>query len=172
VLPQHRDGNTDLSVMDIVMMGRYPYKGFMDSMGEDDLGMAESALKRLDLGRFAKRKFATLSGGERQLVLLARALVQDTPWLLLDEPTNHLDIQHQLRLLDTMSELDKRIVVVFHDLSLASKYCDQLFVMKEGLIAAQGDPLEIMTPKLIKDVYNIDALVIPHPIGGRPVVLL
>jgi iron complex transport system ATP-binding protein len=172
VLPQHRDGSTELAVIDVVMMGRYPYKGFMDSMGEEDAEMARGALSRLELGRFARRRFSTLSGGERQLVLLARALVQDTPWLLLDEPTNHLDIQHQLRLLDILAGLDKRIVVVFHDLSLASKYCDQLFVMKGGLIAAQGDPMDIMTPKLIKDVYNIDALVMPHPVGGRPVVLL
>ncbi|MDR2340139.1 MAG: ABC transporter ATP-binding protein [Deltaproteobacteria bacterium] len=172
VLPQNQDGASELGVMEIVMMGRYPYKGFMDGFGQEDRRMAGEALARLGLAAFAKRKFRTLSGGERQLALLARALVQDTPWLLLDEPTNHLDIQHQLRLLDSLGELDKRMVVVFHDLSLASKYCDQLFVMKGGLIAAQGAPRDIMTPGLIREVYNVEALVMAHPLGGWPVVLL
>ncbi|MDR2460907.1 MAG: ABC transporter ATP-binding protein [Deltaproteobacteria bacterium] len=172
VLPQHKDGSTDLKVINVVMMGRYPYKGFMESMGHDDEELTKKTLDNLGLQRFAQRKFFSLSGGEKQLVLLARALVQDTPWLLLDEPTNHLDIQHQLRLLNILKELDKKIVVVFHDLSLASKYCDELFVMKDGLLVAQGDPMDIMTSELIHKVYNIEALVIPHPIGGRPVVLL
>jgi iron complex transport system ATP-binding protein len=172
VLPQHRNTTTDLTVFDLVMMGRYPYKGFMESMDQDDQKRTKDALELLGLMKFAKRKFASLSGGEKQLVLLARALVQDTPWLLLDEPTNHLDIQHQVKLLNILQDLDKKIVVVFHDLSLASKYCDHLFVMKDGLVVKDGHPLDIMTPELIREVYNVEAIVIPHPEGGRPVVLL
>jgi iron complex transport system ATP-binding protein len=144
----------------------------MESMDHDDQKRTEDALELLGLVKFSKRKFASLSGGEKQLVLLARALVQDTPWLLLDEPTNHLDIQHQVKLLNILKDLDKKIVVVFHDLSLASKYCDHLFVMKDGMVVIDGHPLDIMTPELIREVYNVEAIVIPHPDGGRPVVLL
>jgi iron complex transport system ATP-binding protein len=172
VLPQHRAGPAGMSVYDTVLQGRYPYKGFMDGMNRSDRETAAGALGRLGLSRFSKRIFETLSGGEKQLVLLARALVQDTPWLLLDEPTNHLDIRHQLGLLDTLSGLDKRMVVVFHDLSLASKYCDRLLVMKDGLLAADGRPEDVITPGLIREVYGIEATVIPHPKGGRPAVLL
>jgi iron complex transport system ATP-binding protein len=172
VLPQHRHGATELQVFDLVMMGRYPYKGFMESMDHLDQKKANDALELLGITKFSKRKFSTLSGGEKQLVLLARALVQDTPWLLLDEPTNHLDIHHQLQLLDILKDIDKRIVIVFHDLSLASKYCDHLIVMKSGLVVKEGHPMDIMTPELINDVYSINAMVIPHPQGGRPVVLL
>ncbi|MDR2350658.1 MAG: ABC transporter ATP-binding protein [Deltaproteobacteria bacterium] len=172
VLPQHRNGATDLAVFDLVLMGRYPHKGFMDSMDHRDEKRTTDALELLDLAKFSDRKFASLSGGEKQLVLLARALVQDTPWLLLDEPTNHLDIRHQLRLLDILKDLDKKIVVVFHDLSLASKYCDHLVVMKSGMVVKEGHPSDIVTPALIREVYDIDAEVIPHPRGGRPVVLL
>jgi iron complex transport system ATP-binding protein len=172
VLPQQRDSPQGLTVEETVFMGRYPMKGFMGMFTAEDRDAVWGSLRRLDLERFAYRAFDSLSGGERQQVLLARSLAQDTPWLLLDEPTNHLDIKSQLRILEFLKDLDKRIVVVFHDLSLASKYCDRLLVMKDGLVAADGTPDEVVTPDLLMRVYGVAASVIPHPVVGRPVVIL
>ncbi|MDR2612179.1 MAG: ABC transporter ATP-binding protein [Deltaproteobacteria bacterium] len=172
VLPQQRESPQGLTVEETVFMGRYPLKGFMGVFTAEDREAVRDAMGRLDLARLADREFSSLSGGERQQVLLARALAQDTPWLLLDEPTNHLDIRSQLRILEFLKDLDKRIVVVFHDLSLASKYCDRLLVMKGGLIVADGTPEEVVTARLLSEVYGVSASIIPHPEVGRPVVIL
>jgi iron complex transport system ATP-binding protein len=172
VLPQQRDSPQGLTVEETVSMGRYPRMGFMGAFTREDRDAVRDSLARLDLLRFAGREFGSLSGGERQQVLLARALAQDTPWILLDEPTNHLDIRSQLRILDFMRDLDKRIVIVCHDLSLASKYCDRLIVMKDGEVAADGAPEAVVTPGLLSEVSGVAASVIPHPVMGRPVVIL
>lgn len=108
----------------------------------------------------------TLSGGEKQRVLIARALTQDTAILLLDEPTNHLDIFHQLYLMETLRALNKTIVAVFHDLNLAAQFCDYLYVLKDGSIVAKGHPKHILTIDMFRTIFNISVDIIDN--NGKP----
>ena len=172
VLPQQQAQEVELTVVEVVHMGRYPSKGFFAKSSEAEYQLIAKTLQELGLSHLAHRRLATLSGGERQLVLMARAIVQDTPCLLLDEPTNHLDIYHQITILDTISKLNKQVVVVFHDLSLAGKYCDYIYLMNSGCIAEKGSPEEVLTGSNIKSVYGLDVEIIKHPTNGHLVVLL
>ena len=115
---------------------------------------------------FAQRSFATLSGGEQQRVILARALAQDTPCLILDEPTNHLDIKYQLQLMDIVKGLDRTVIAAIHDLNIAAMYCDRLYAVKEGCVVASGRPEEVLTPELIRAVYEVEAEVLRDGGGG------
>ena len=125
---------------------------------------------------FADRSFSTLSGGEQQRVILARALAQRTPCLILDEPTNHLDIKYQLQLMDLVRGLDRTVIAAVHDLNIAAMYCDRLYAVKGGRIIGQGRPGELLTPEFIREVYEVDAQIMTdgdgrlhilfHP-GGR-----
>ncbi len=109
---------------------------------------------------FKNRSFSTLSGGEQQRVILARALAQQTPCLILDEPTNHLDIKYQLSLLNIVKSLNLTIISAIHDLNIASMYCDRLFVMKNGRIVGMGTPQEVLTKEFIKEIYDIDVEIV------------
>ena len=142
VVAQHNYYNFDFTVQDVVLMGRAPHK---------------RALDRVGMAAFAGRSFSTLSGGEQQRVILARALAQDTPCLILDEPTNHLDIKYQLQLMDIVKGLDRTVVAAIHDLNIAAMYCDRLYALKDGEIVAVGTPGEVLTPDFIRRVYEVDA---------------
>ena len=109
---------------------------------------------------FEERSFSTLSGGEQQRIILARALAQQTPCLILDEPTNHLDIKYQLWLMDIVRNLDCTVISAVHDLNIAAMYCDRLYAMKQGKVIAQGTPHQLLTPDLIRELYEVDAEVI------------
>ncbi len=172
VLPQHSTAEVELTVEELLYMGRYPYKKMFEGVTAAERGLMRSTLERLGLAPLAGRRLSTLSGGERQTVGLARALVQDTPCLLLDEPTNHLDIHRQIMILDVLHSLEKKVAAVFHDLSLAGKYCDYLYVLQNGRLAAQGRSEEVLTRETVKRVYNLDAENTHHPRTGKPVVLL
>ena len=106
---------------------------------------------------FENRSFSTLSGGEQQRVILARALAQQTPCLILDEPTNHLDIKYQLWLMDIVKGLEQTVISAVHDLNVAAMYCDRIYAVKQGKIVAQGTPKEILSKELIKEIYEVDA---------------
>jgi len=116
-----------------------------------------------------------LSGGQRQRAWIALALAQDTSILLLDEPTTFLDLSHQLEVLELCAELNreqgKTVVMVLHDVNLAAEYCDHLFVIKNGQVFTQGSPEEVLTCELIRDVFDVDTQVIPHPVSGRPLCI-
>lgn len=171
VLPQRQDSDIAMTVKDVVHMGRYPDKRFFDRATDKEWTMVMETLSLLELEQLSERKMSTLSGGEWQMVMIARAIVQDTVCLLLDEPTNHLDISHQLMILDTLAALNKQLIVVFHDLSLAGKYCDYLYIMKNGRLETAGRPVEVLTSQTIFNVYGIKIEVIPHPRTGRPIIL-
>ena len=109
------------------------------------------------MAAFADRSFSTLSGGEQQRVILARALAQRTPCLILDEPTNHLDIKYQLQLMDLVRGLDRTVIAAVHDLNIAAMYCDRLYAVKDGRVVGQGSPEELLTPEFIREVYEVDA---------------
>ena len=115
-----------------------------------------------------------LSGGQRQRVWIALVLAQDTPILLLDEPTTYLDIAHQIELLDLLAQLNKQgrtVVAVLHELNHACRYASHLIAMREGALIAQGKPADIVTEKLVEDVFGLTSIIIPDPVSGTPLIV-
>lgn len=159
VVSQHNFYDFDFSVKDIVLMGRSPHKKMMERDNENDYKIMYDSLKKVDMLDFKDRNFNTLSGGEQQRIILARALAQKTDCLILDEPTNHLDIKYQLQLMNIVKELDIEVIAAIHDLNIAAMYCDKIYVLKDGDIVAYGTPKEVLTKELIKQVYEVDAMV-------------
>lgn len=157
VVAQHNYYNFEFSVRDVVMMGRAPHKRALDRDTAEDYQIMRQSLKAVGMQEFEERSFSTLSGGEQQRIILARALAQQTPCLILDEPTNHLDIKYQLWLMDIVKNLDCTVISAVHDLNIAAMYCDRLYAMKQGKLIAQGTPHELLTPDLIRELYEVDA---------------
>ncbi len=156
VVGQFNTVNFDFSVFEMVMLGRTPHKGLLGADKREDYEIALAALKKVGMEEYAARSFSTLSGGEKQRVLLARALAQQPQLLILDEPTNHLDIKYQLQLLAIVKSLGIGVLAALHDLGLAAMYCDTLYVLKDGKVIAGGTPEQILTPALVREVYEID----------------
>lgn len=165
VVAQHSNYNFDFTVLNIVLMGRTPYKKLLDGDSTEDIDIACSALKKVGLSGMEDRLFSTLSGGEQQRVILARALTQDTECLLLDEPTNHLDIKYQLQIMDVAKTTRKTVIAVIHDLNIAAMYCDRIIVMNEGEIVALGIPKDVLTVERIYELYGVRSLVTNKPWG-------
>jgi len=157
VLAQHNFYNFEFTVQDVVLMGRAPHKRALERDSAADFKIVHEAMERVGVAPLRDRLFSTLSGGEQQRVLLARALAQQTPCLILDEPTNHLDIKYQLELLDLVRSLDRTVIAAIHDLNIAAMYCDTIFVMQSGCIVAAGAPRDVLTRSLIRSVYEVDA---------------
>ena len=167
VVGQHNFYDFDFSVLEIVLMGRSPHKGMMELDSKEDYEIALNALSRVNMVEFINRGFASLSGGEQQRVILARALTQNAQILVLDEPTNHLDIKYQLQLLDIVKSLNIEVISALHDLNLAAMYCDKIYVINEGKVFAYGKPAEVLTEALIKEVFDVEACVSTHPVNGK-----
>ena len=157
VVAQHNYYNFDFSVRDVVLMGRSPHKKTLERDNAQDFRIVEEALTKVGMLHFAERSFSTLSGGEQQRVILARALAQQTPCLILDEPTNHLDIKYQLQLMDLVRGLDRTVITAVHDLNIAAMYCDWLYAVKDGRVLGQGTPQALLTPEFIRQVYEVEA---------------
>lgn len=157
VLAQYNFYNFEFTVQDVVLMGRAPHKRALERDSAADFKIVHEAMERVGVAPLRDRLFSTLSGGEQQRVLLARALAQQTPCLILDEPTNHLDIKYQLELLDLVRSLDRTVIAAIHDLNIAAMYCDTIFVMQSGRIVAAGAPRDVLTRSLIRSVYEVDA---------------
>lgn len=166
VVAQHNFYNFDFTVEQVALMGRTPHKKLLERNYVEDYDLVDRALELVGLAGMKDRAFSTLSGGEQQRVILARALTQDTECLILDEPTNHLDIKYQLGLMSLVKSLDKTIVAAIHDLNIAAIYCDELYIMRKGRLVAHGTPEEILTPETIHDVYEIHADVLKDPKTG------
>ena len=172
VVLQDRPGDTAFTVRDVVLMGRAPHKALLERDTADDHRHVDASLQRVGLAALGDRAFDTLSGGEKQRVLIARALAQGPRLLVLDEPTTHLDIGHQLQVLELIRGLGVTAIAALHDLNLAAAYCDQLFVLERGAIRAHGAPQEVLTPALIESVYGVKAAVGRHPLTGKPHVFV
>lgn len=170
VVAQHSTVNFDFSVLEMVLMGRSPYKGLLDRDKIDDYEIARHALEQVGLNDFESRNFNTLSGGEQQRVILARALAQRTECLVLDEPTNHLDIKYQLELMTIVKRLDATVVSAIHDLNLAAIYCDRIIALKEGHIVCSGTPQEVLTAETIRHIYGVSAMVQTLPDGRLNII--
>ena len=166
VVAQHNYYNFEFSVREVVMMGRAPHKKMLEKDGAKDFEIVDQALKTVGMYEFADRNFSTLSGGEQQRVILARALAQQTPCLILDEPTNHLDIKFQLQLMDLVRGLTRTVIAAIHDLNIAALYCDRLCAVKDGKIVGEGTPRELLTPEFIRKVYEVDAQVMTGEDGA------
>ena len=160
VVAQHNYYNFDFSVGEVVLMGRSPHKKSLEPDNSEDYDIVNESLEKVGILGFKNRSFSTLSGGEQQRVILARALAQQTPCLILDEPTNHLDIKYQLQLMRIVKSLNIEVIAAIHDLNIAAMYCDKIYVLKDGKIVKFGKTNEVLTKKLIKDVYEVDADVI------------
>lgn len=154
-----------LSVAEIIELGLTPH---LDQVRGPAYGPVEDALELMNLTSFAARDFASLSGGEKQRVMIARALVQKPDLLILDEPTNHLDIRHQLEVLNLLSELPTTVIVSLHDLALASAHADRVLVLEQGRSVQFGAPLDALTPETIRRTFAVEAAIDTHPATGRP----
>ena len=169
VMRQENTSDFKFTVMDMVMLGRSPYLEFFESFRESDRKIAYDALEKVGMAAYIHKDYAVLSGGEKQRVLIARALVQQTDILILDEPTNHLDVYYQWSLMDIISKLNKTIISVFHDLNLAATFCQKLFVIKAGKIILEGTPKEVLTEKLLGEIFNVKVTIIEDE--GHPYVI-
>lgn len=167
VVAQHTVYSFDFSVLDVVLMGRSPHKKMLERDNRRDYEIAREALATVGMADFETRSFSTLSGGEQQRVILARALTQETECLVLDEPTNHLDIKYQLQIMDIVKGLNLTVISAIHDLNIAAMYCDRLVAIKGGRIVGVGTPREILTEAFIYKMYEVRSRVQVDASSGR-----
>lgn len=167
VVSQFTNMSFDFSVEEVVLMGRAPHKRALSQDTAEDFRILEDALRTVDMLDFRNRSFQTLSGGEKQRILLARTLAQQVQLLVLDEPTNHLDIKYQIQIMDVVKSLGIGVLAALHDLNLTLMYCTYVYVLKDGKIVADGHPEDIITSELIKEVYEVDCEVVRHPATGK-----
>jgi iron complex transport system ATP-binding protein len=169
---QENTGDFELTVYDMVAMGRTPHKRPFAGDDSDDRDIIMQSLDRLGITGLAHAPLDRLSGGEKQRVLLARALAQRAGTMVLDEPTNHLDLRHQLDMLRLVRRLGVTAVIALHDLNLAAAFCDRICVMDAGRLVADGPPAQVLTAELLAEVYHVDAEVTEHPRTGTPHIVL
>jgi len=165
----------DYSVSDVVMMGRNPYLGRFQSPGKHDREAVTAALEFVDAIFLRDKRINSISAGERQRVVLARALAQEPGILVLDEATSHLDIAHQqliARILLELNRQGKTVVFLSHDLNLAALYCSRILLLDRGKAVACDVPERVITAELIRAVYGVEPIVTRHPESGRPQVML
>ena len=167
VVSQFNNLSFDFTVEEMVLMGRAPHKKAFDRDTEEDYRIAEDALRRVDMLDFKDRSFMTLSGGEKQRIILARALAQQVEMLILDEPTNLLDIKYQIQIMDVVKSLGVGVLAALHDLNLTLMYCTYVYVLKEGCIVASGRTEDTINEQLIREVYEVDCSVERHPKSGK-----
>lgn len=176
VVPQETAINFDFTVYDLVMMGRNPYQNRWGRTREEDRQRVEEAMALTDTRQFYDKNIDQLSGGEKQRVIIARALAQDPDILLLDEPTSSLDINYQGEIFDLLSylnrERDLTILIVSHDLNLSGQYCQRLILLEEGRIHSTGSPEEVLTEQNIADVYKASVIVENNRLTGRPSITI
>lgn len=164
VVSQFNELSFDLTVKQMVMLGRTPHKRLLEQENKQDLQIVELALNKTNLLEYQDRSFLSLSGGEKQRVILARAIAQEPQFMILDEPCNHLDIRYQLEIMEIVKNLDIGILAALHSLEDACRYCDELYVLKQGNIIAHGKPKEILTETLIEEVYGVKCKIYQNPI--------
>lgn len=173
ILPQSPSAPGTLTCKELVSYGRFPYQKGLGKLSAEDKDMIDWALSVTNMSQFGDREIAGLSGGQRQRVWIAMALAQQTGIILLDEPTTYLDLAHQLEVLELLKKLNceqnTTIVMVLHDLNLASKYSDALLAMKDGKIETYGTAAEVMTPETLRVCFGIDGSIVTDERSGKPI---
>ena len=155
-----------LTVWEMAMLGRVPHKRSFDRDGPDDREIVADALQRVGASTLANRNFHSLSGGEKQRVLIARAIAQQADHLLLDEPTNHLDVRYQVDVLELVLSLGVTVLAALHDLTLAALFCDSVHLLSGGRVNEHGAPNDVLTETAIERVYGADVAIVTHPDTG------
>jgi len=172
IVPQEHEPPFPYSVFDVVLMGRASYVGIFSSPGKKDYEIAEEAIKTVGIEHLKETPYTKISGGERQLTLIARALAQNSPVMLLDEPTSHLDFKNQINVLKKIKEIaferGLTVVMTLHDPNLAGLFSDKVVVINSGTKIAEGSPDDILTEELIKRVYDVD--VRKSSINGQSII--
>lgn len=174
LLPQAPVAPEGLTVADLVARGRHPHQSWLRQWSSDDAGVVERALAMTGVLELADRPVDSLSGGQRQRVWISMTLAQGTDLLLLDEPTTYLDLAHAIDVLDLVDDLHESgctVVMVLHDLNLATRYSDNLIVMRAGSVLAQGHPRDVITAELLDEAFGLRATVIDDPVGDRPLIV-
>lgn len=175
VVPQSFDVEYDFSAEDIVMMGRNPHLKLRDKESRKDYEIVHEAMKMTGTAEFGERIFHSLSGGEKQRVIIARAIAQQSDIILLDEPTSALDIHHQIETMELMRKLNqeqgKTVLAVLHDLNLAARFCDRLILMKDGVVTAEGTPFEVITEANMRQLYDMRMLVRNNSVYDKPEII-
>jgi iron complex transport system ATP-binding protein len=173
VVPQLPSLPDSFTVLDTVLMGRYPHLGLMRYESKKDIAIVCEAIRRTGIEHLTDRRVGETSGGERQRVVIARALAQEPRFLLLDEPTAHLDIQHQLEVMELVTSLagsGMGIAIALHDFSLASRFCHRLVMLKDGSVFREGTPKDVMTTENIKHVFGVTAMIYSDLASGPLVI--
>jgi iron complex transport system ATP-binding protein len=175
IVPQETHSTFDFSVLEIVLMGRYPHLGAFELEGKDDVAIARAAMAATGTAAFESRRFATLSGGEKQRVVIASALAQSSEILLLDEPTASLDLGFQFEIATLLARLNRErgvtMVVSTHDLNLAATLCTELALLKAGRVLAYGPTERVLNADSIRTLYGVEADVVKHPRAGHLTVV-
>ena len=169
-VPQSFSFNFDFVVYDVVLMGRHPYIGKLAAPNKTDHLLVQQALELMGVEHLRDRSIRKLSGGEKQRVMIARALTQDTEIVLLDEVTANLDINHGISIMKTMAELVSQghtVVAALHDLNMALAFCDKVIVLKQGQLHHFGDASEVITTRMVKDIYQVPSEIIPASDGRK-----
>jgi iron complex transport system ATP-binding protein len=163
-----------LTAREVVLLGRIPFQSVWQSAPSPaDSKAVDEALAAVEMTDLATRLYHTLSGGEQQRLQIARALAQQPQLLILDEPTNHLDVHAQLAILSLLrrrARAGATVLLALHDLNLAASFCDELVVLHKGRQVSAGTPDEVLTPALLRSVYDVDATLLRHPGTGRPMI--
>lgn len=175
LLPQTPVAPDGLTVADLVARGRHPHQAWYRQWSGDDESAVAEALGWTNMTEFADRAIDTLSGGQRQRAWISMALAQGTDLILLDEPTTFLDLAHQVEVLDLVErlhhEMGRTVVMVLHDLNLAARYASRLIAMREGRIVAGGEPTEVLTAEMLREVFDLEAQIMVDPVAGTPLVV-
>lgn len=169
VIHQEHTSHMGMSVQQVVALGLMPHKSWLDWPSRQDKRKVNEAMEIMDVLPLAQQEYVHLSGGEKQRVMLAQALVQDTPFLILDEPTNHLDVHYQIDLLHRVKRLNKTVLASIHDLNLAAAFCDELLLLDKGQLVAKGKPREVLTEDRISEVFHACAIVDPYPLDEQQI---
>ncbi|WP_116112308.1 ABC transporter ATP-binding protein [Austwickia chelonae] len=170
VMIQEHSSDFSMHVEEVVMLGRTPHQSGFGADSDQDRDIVAEALADVEATHLANRIFSSLSGGEKQRVLLARAFAQQTPLLILDEPTNHLDVGYQIDLLERVAARGVTVLAALHDMNLAAQYCDMLALLVDGSVAAHGTPEDVLTPDTLDPVFRVTTHHVVHPRTGRTVI--
>lgn len=174
ILPQVKNAPPGLTVGELVRRGRYPHLGPFRSLSTIDNQCIQAAMEKADVAGLADRELETLSGGQAQRAWIAMVLAQDTPIILFDEPIAALDLAHQVEVLALCSRLAREgrtVVVVLHDLNLAAEVADRVVILDKGRVVGDGSPGEVITAKMLEEVFDVGAKVLTNPATGKPLIV-